>query len=193
LRVAANGRAFVILSPRTRNGDLLLEIDLSSGTQRLRTDARGSVAQFPSLFDIARSPDGSRVLLFPTGCSMVYLAATNGFSSCTEAQRYGPMLSFDAAGSSFSTGEQLFDSSMRRLKDFPRSPVRSYQSALTPDGRMAYLVSYERLVTTLVSGNEILERIQIPMATDRLFMAPDGAWLLLMSVTDARVARVDLR
>jgi hypothetical protein len=194
LRVAANGKAFVMLSHPTSSGDATVEIDLRTGAQRFRTDARGTWS-FPGWpKTMGRTNDHGRIYL-QSYCPRRYDSASDTFTPCmSEVRANYAGFTFDATGSRLTHGEHLLDADMRVL--WTAEPIQGLvpYAAITPDGGTLHLGVRQGLTRMRVADRIMLERVPVPVTVERVFVAPSGAWALAFQSRDgARVARVDLR
>jgi len=196
LRVAANGKAFVTLEGSAPSAYVLLEVDLRSGAQRIRTDAgNGGSIEGP----IERSLDHSRIVinggreLFQS-----YDAATDRFGPRRTAAVLGWRPSVDRTGQHVAIGVNVYDETLLWLRrmESPISGIGISESVITADGDYVYHRYFWGLVRSRVSDGEMLDRTPITVDPSLLRTAPDGTFLVAVesphSLT-SRVARIGLR
>jgi hypothetical protein len=192
IRVAANGKALVSLVNRTSSGDGMLEVDLRTLRQRLRTDARSTVPY--TLNATIASPDRSRIAQWDVGCSRFYVVATDAFTPCAGnfAAVFQPRhIAFDAAGSRMSLGNVAFDADFRMLKE---GRVLSSMSTgtISADGAYLYLGLNGAVTKMRIADGAMIERFTVPVNPQRLIASPAGDWLMVLD-GNMRGARIDLR
>ena len=195
LRLAANGKLIVVLLNGTPSQDEVVEVDLATGLQKIRTDARGVAAAVPSqLRSMGRNDDRSRLYILG-GCVSRYDAATDTFVACQSPLITGPDGdTFDATGSYMTFDSGVLDRDAQPLWTADPIDERSPNLALSPDGSRLYLGALQGLTTMRLSDKIMLERMTLPVNVDRIWVAPSGAWLLAFQRTGgARVVRIDLQ
>jgi hypothetical protein len=191
VRVAANGKVLVSLVNRTSSGDWMLEVNLGTLRQRIRTEARGMPYTMNATI---ASPDRSRIAQWDVSCSRFYVAATDAFSPCAVnyAAVFQPRhIAFDAAGSRMSLGNVAFDADFKLLREgriFSSLPV----GTISADGAYLYLGLFGGVTKMRIADGAMLERFNVPVTPQRLFASPTGNWLMVLDGT-MRAARIDLR
>jgi hypothetical protein len=193
LRVAANGKAIVMLSYRTSGGDIALEVDLATGVPKMRTDARNSS---PYPFALGATPDRSRIVLLDIPCPRSYLSATDSFGSCgTPTGFFGYRgLTFDAAGRRFSVGNSAFDLDFNLLRLGGSYDYNVSSAALSSDGDYLYLGIGASIIKTRIADGVMTERFNLPVEAQRVFVSPAGDWMAVFQTNSTvRATRVDLR
>jgi len=196
LRIAANGKMIVMLIWATSAGDEAVEVDLATGAQRIRTDARSAVN--PYVFwtlSMGRTPDRSRIYMLGSNCSNEYESATDSFTSCTPSVGAQGGLAFDASGSRFTTSNELLDANLQQL--WVHNPLNWQEGdklAISPDDATIYFGGPFGITAMRFADKTMMERIPIPLTAERLFVDPNGKWLLAFQNTyGGRVTRVDLQ
>jgi len=185
----------MILTNTTLNRDQAVEVDLTTGAQRIRTDA--GALNYLSAYWVQymdRTPDRSRIYFLSASCSSKYDAATDTFSPCG----YGlpsdaSGMTFDAAGTLLTRGPYVLDANMQTVW-FP-GVINQHvpYAALSPDGSTIYFGAGESITTARYSDRVMLERAPIPVNVSRMFVAPNGQWVLVFdSYAGSKVTRVDL-
>jgi hypothetical protein len=192
LAIAANGKLIVMLSAPTRSGDEAVEVDLATGAERIRTDARELSVPTPLWTRyMGRSPDRSRIY-FLGNCSVMYTAATDTFSApCGGDFVSGVMgFTFDTLGTRFTRGGLVVNADLSGRY----APPMGFTTAISPGGSTLYLGWTLSINVERYSDKLIVERIPIPITAERIFPSPDGKWLLaFQDYNGARVVRVDLQ
>ena len=186
IRIASTGVAIVLLSSATGSGDYTISVDLRSGTQRIRSDARGT--QTLPVGGLEWVPDRSRIAILGF-CTRSYLAATDAFTACgPPAQSDALAMTFDDAGTRLSFGSHVVDAGFNLIRS-----MHDQRVVVTSDGQ--YLLgSGNGYVTKMRIADGIFEeRWPVPFAVGQLFRTPDGNWLLAFDLARGRIVRVDLR
>jgi hypothetical protein len=193
VRVAANGKVFVILVGQTLNDNQLVEVDLAAGTDHVRTDAGnggliGGVWLEPSL---------DRSVLFLKGSEGIqkYVSATDAFSApqALHSQSVGG-LAVDATGAHVSVGWDFYDGAMQflRLLDTP-SPYPSIPMLLSPDGSTYYHALWPH---GILSGDTqtgyLIDRQRTPQSL-YMKMASDGSKIIFVDAQFGRLGVMDLQ
>jgi hypothetical protein len=196
VRVAANGKAIVGLDHWTAGGDDMVEVDLGTGAQRIRADARGASPYVRLL--AGPTPDRSRILMPDYGCLRSYVSATDAFTSCGATKTDYPWsltnVTFDAAGRLFTLGNGVFDPAYTTLRMAAAINFRMPIGALSPDGAFVYLGADQTVAKMRVADGAIVERFAVPVTVQRMMVSPTGDWLYVFQNDYAvRAARVDLR
>ncbi|HEX2079476.1 MAG TPA: hypothetical protein VHG08_17245 [Longimicrobium sp.] len=162
--IAANGRVLV-LARRTDGQDVVVEHDLATGVQRVRTDA----PEVPYPFvGVAASLDRSRLLL---GGGCVYRSDTDAFGPCEDmgAGRYVG----GAGGALWGHGTGVVDAALQPLLSIPYPGV----SALSADNRYAYVENFDLVRRVRIADGKVEDALEA-----RGFIAPqaspDGRYLV---------------
>ena len=187
VRVASTGVAIVTLTYATRSLDQVISVDLRTGAQRIRSDARGTYEM--GVRSTEHSHDRSRIVIMARFCARTYIAATDSFTPCADvAWGNGAIVTFDAAASRVAYGELLFDAELRLLRKRISSVL-----ALTPDGAAVFEGAGGYVRKARAADGIIVERFPIPVSAGLLYVTPDGKWLLVFEHGfQPRVARVEL-
>ena len=195
VRVAANGKMLVFLTYSTTSNDQVVEVDLATGKQRVRTDAR-LLATVDPLWTryLGRSPDRSRIYAVGTTAG-TYDAASDTFtisllgslSTCTG-------MTFDNAGAMLTRGNEVRDRDLQRVAEMYFAG-HGVCIAISPDGSTVYEADGGANLRSMSLGTQLMiERVPLPLAPDRLFVDPGGDWLLAFKTRQgAKVTRVALR
>ncbi len=192
LRVAVNGKALLPLEGMTSAAYTLLEVDLRTGAQHIRTDAGdngwvGGVA-------LARSFDHATMVLMsgPALSMQRYDAATDAFGPHLSARSpWAP--SVDGTGQRINVGLDIYDGSLQFLRRV-RSAVGDGvpARALSVDG--AYLYQGIRgMVRARVSDGLLQDRSPAPFVPDLIRVSADGTLLAMMNGVSGRICVMDLR
>jgi hypothetical protein len=181
LSTLSNGKVFVSAMTSASGSDQLIEVDLATGAQRVRTDAgENGYIHFSTM---ARSLDHSVVVL---NGAMTYFqrydASTDHFSARKVANT--PYLTpvLDAIGAHVVIGDELYDASLDYVRKIT-SPVPSVQDTthlvLSPDGAVLYqLLGRRGVVRVRVSDGALLDRIIDPIGANYMRLSDDGTLLL---------------
>jgi DNA-binding beta-propeller fold protein YncE len=196
LRIAANGKMLVMLTNMTAHGDQTVEVDLTTGAQRIRADARGlsTWSAYWTQF-MGRNDDRSRIYVLGMTCWSWYAASSDTFKPCGSGVYTDYMgMTFDAAGTHMTRGASVFDADTHALwGSGPINQIYPY-AAMSPDGASVYLGAGQGITTMRFADKTMLERVPIPVRAERLFLGPSGAWMLVFqNANGSRVTRVDLR
>ncbi len=209
LGVASNDKAFVTLWNGTGGGGLL-EYDLTSGAQQLRSDV-GTAGTIPSPANLLVSGDRQRMSLrwmpvpcCPNDAAQVYDAGTDAFGSVRMldfSNSRDIAASADEGGNHYLIGGYLLDSAMGTLRyiDQPTSPGGSLViSAMSADALYGYFsqsvedTSLGMIVKVLLADGSVVERFVLPEVCQRLMVLPDGDTLVGVGTTYTIYA-IDLR
>ena len=192
LRIAANGKMMILLTNATLQGNQTLEVDLTTGAQRIRTDAHW--LSEAALMD--RNPNRSRIYVLSIYCWSFYDASSDMFTSCANPP-YVPQLggmTFDATGQHMTYGAGVLDADTHVLWGMRGIYNQPATAALSPDGATVYFGAGQSLRTARLADTTMLSRTPIPVSPDRLFVAPNGQWLLaFQNLNSVMVTRVDLQ
>lgn len=176
--VTANGTVFVALPSATANMSQLLEVNLETGTQRIRTDAGdGGIIGSGNMVG---SLDHSVVLL--TGGPTYYQRYESGTDS------FGPResldgrgyIALDATGDRVAIGRDVYDGSLNFLRtvDSPIGPCCVSGTAISPAGDVVYQAWWPYVVRSRVFDGAILDRIRNPIQPSYLRVSADGKLLI---------------
>ena len=193
VRATANGTA--IISGAGQPGQLV-GFDLATQAQAVRQDAgdAGGVGQTPQ---IARSPDRSRLIVYPSkpaaSEAQLYLAASDSFTASV-AVPVPPVgfrgMSSNAAGSLWLIGNQLLDGSLAPLRQLGTG-IYAGTSVLSYDGLYAYVAVAEGVAKFRTSDGVQVELILLQDPPYELSITPDGNSLIAISGYGLQI--VDLR
>src|SRR5205823_5465778 len=163
LRIAANGKMIVMLNNPTSAGDEVVEVDLTTGVQRIRADAR-SLTSIYSLWTryMGRTPDRSRVYVLGFTCASHYESTTDSFAPCQSTVDTNGGVGFDATGTRLTTGNTVLDDNLQPLWTAEAIAQRRPIVRSSPDASTIYLGVDKSLRTMRFSDKVMLERIPIP-------------------------------
>ena len=191
VQVAANGKAFLPLQGSNASAYTMLEVDLTSGVQRIRTDAGnhgwvGGIA-------LARSFDHSTLVTNGNGPYFErYDALPDAFGPVLTARTsWGPTL--DGTGQHIVVGLDLYDANLQFVRQI-RSPMNGAvpTRALSPDG--VYLFEgLGGIIRARVSDGWLQDRSPAPFTPDLIRLSPDGTLLAMIELVHGWVAVMDLR
>ncbi len=181
VRIPANGKIFVRLNGATFLQTTLLEVDLSSGVERVRSDAgNNGVVGYVTM---ERSNDRGVMVLWQGQQLQRYDASGDVFGPLTAAASYASRFSLDATGSRLALGLDVFDAATlqfeRRVESSAWDPYLAV--ALSPDGQVLYHYSLPQGVLRAdASTGHLLERARTPAVTF-MRVSPDGTRLALLN------------
>ena len=193
VRVAANGKAFVVTGGQTSAARELIEVDLRTGAQRVRTEVGNGAT------GLVRSLDHT-VLVALGSSAWRYESATNAFGPAAPAARPGAV-SLDASGNRMATSLQIYDGSLGWQRSvysifYPNSlPL----SVLSADGEHLMQVHAQAgIVRSRTSDGALLDRTRYAGASgiSAIRAAPSGAFLVAVESNLAATSRItvmDLR
>lgn len=186
VRATANGKAMIsIVGGYTVDGGpgQLVELDLSTGTQTLRTDVgdSGAIGTMPLL---GQTPDRTRLIVSPssatTTAAQLYRSTTDSFGPSTPfpTPPAGVLsVSSDSTGSLWLLGNELLDGSLAPLRQL-ESGIYAGTSVLSYDGAYAYVSVPEGVAKVRTSDGTRVELILLQMPPYRLGITPDGNTLI---------------
>ena len=192
VRVASNRKAFISTLGNGVEAVELVEVDLTTGSQRVRDELGHEVST------IVRSLDHTRLVGLGT-VGRIYDPATDTFGAPGPAERYG-MLSLDATGRRMADGLAIYDESLR----FLRRAYDVYQGgrpivAMSADGEYLYQAHWKLgVLRSRTSDGALLDRTPnapgiMPTA---MRVSPSGAYLVVVESLDglsSRISVIDLR
>jgi hypothetical protein len=193
-RAMANGKVLVRLGGSNPAGLTLLEVDLTNGTQTIRTDAGdgGRVGEAT----LERSHDHT-VLMMHGGPSEFqrYQTSTNGFGTRESVTPYYARPSLDGNGGVLALGLDLYDGSLQFVRALESMVPGFIPSALAPSGEYAYQsLQPWGILRSRVSDGAIVDRTPSPVDATFARVSDDGAFLVQVYVGSPSVIRVvDLR
>jgi len=195
LRIAANGKMLVFLTYPTTSNDQVVEVDLATGEQRVRTDARMLTTVDPLWTRyLGRSPDRSRIYavgmtagIYDATSDTFTISLSGSLSTCTG-------MTFDNSGTVLTRGNEVRDQDLHRLAELYFAGV-AVCVAISPDGSTVYETDGGANMRSMTLATQLMiERVPLPLTPDRLFVDPGGDWLLAFKTRQgAKVTRVDLR
>jgi hypothetical protein len=147
---------------------------------------------------MVRTADHSAIVYLGGGCLGRYEAGLDRFVSCRSVDASYEYLSVDASGQRVLAGLEVYDGAGQMLRTLQRpfqwNPPKA--TALSPDGSDAYYaIGIAGLAHVRVSDGQLLERIPIPTIGGRVFVSPDGRWLVALpgeGTSSPDIAVVDL-
>jgi hypothetical protein len=194
----SNGKVFIAATNPSGYSNVLIEADLATGVQRVRTDAgvngniNGNV--------MGRSLDHSVVVLNGgPDFFQRYDVATDHFGARKSVSGYAhPVL--DATGTRVAVGLDVYDGSLQYLRQMS-SPFRysgaAIPTALSADGNVLYqLFARPGVVRSRVSDGAILDRVINAIRPDQIRISDDGTMLVTFPRFDGLtgdVSTIDLR
>ena len=200
VRVSGRNKALVFLGPPPGYSGAwgrLLEYDLASGAQRMRTDVQWSnPGVLTALTPMVRSQDRSRILLlFDGSCcpetGQIYASQADTFlTRRPTVEVYGAPLSVSANGNRFLVARTLFDANLDN--PIPFNPPGDWRaSALSPAGDTAYFKAGAGVFRTQVADGATLQLVRLPEPPVQLVALPHPGERLLV-VMEKTISLVDL-
>lgn len=198
VRTLSNGKAFVSLAGSMPTAYLLMEVDLASGAQTIRTDAGESGYVGGGL--LGRSLDHSVVVVNggPTYFQR-YDVATDHFGARKSASVYDVTPVLDATGRYVAVGLDVYDQSLDHLRrvSSPVLPGGVIPTALSADGEVLHqMLSTTGLIRSRVSDGAILDRTLNPIGALEMRISDDGAVLVTtveVSNNSSKISTIDIR
>jgi hypothetical protein len=195
VRVLSNGKAFVTLEGLGESAFQLIDVDLATGEQHLRTDA-GNGGQI--IAAMGRSLD-HKVLVVNGGAGAFqrYDIATDHFGP-GRSPKAGGLPVLDATGQYVAVGFDIYDESLQYLRgvDSPVLPA-TVPTVLSPDGQMLYqLLSGTGVLRSRVSDGIIVDRAHNPIRGLQLWISDDGTLIVTAGFDDenpSNISTIDMR
>jgi hypothetical protein len=196
VKTAANGKAFVLLQGSAPSAYRLMEVDLGTGVQRLRTDAgdSGNVGGAA----IQRSADHSTLIL-SSGVTLFqrYDAATDAFGPRHSTSRIAG-LTVDPTGQHVALGLDVYDATLQFLLTVHSQYAGEIiPTAFSGDGLVLYqAIPYQWIVRSRLSDGAILDHSPSPIFPALIRMSPDGTMLIIVDnncCATNRIATMDMR
>lgn len=192
-RAVRGGRVITgILNANGNEALPLVELELATGTQRLRSEGLGGFG----LRWLHRSADHSTVVVGRWTCVQRFHVPTSSLSDCRVIGGSGqPSLSAD--GKILALGTALFDGSLTPIRQVETVGGGIEMNALiAPDGAMVYHEASPGLLRSRVSDGKLLDRTSTKntFASPRMTISPDGRWLIRFPYPSANmtVSLIDL-
>ena len=196
VRVASNGKAIVAFRDFNARLQSVLEVDLTTGQQRGRPEARGT--NVVSDAQLTRSPDRSVVMLGNEAWFFQRYDAIPDTFSPQRQPRHSGLLSLNAGGSITAMGTSLYDASMQfvRAVQTPGGGP-SANTLLSVDGEFLFLPDWRLgIVRSRVSDGGLADRTPIAIRPNHIRVSPDGTMLVVIErqiIGSSRISTIDLR
>jgi hypothetical protein len=183
VRATTNRKVFIGLEASVAGAATLLELDLVTGVERVRTDAGdGGDIDFGTL---EVSPDRT-VLVVSGGLHGIqrYEASTDAFGAPRSITPRAGTPSLNGPGTRFVVGLNVFDESVELIRRVDsRTPTAGNftpPSILTPDGEHVYhLYGTLGMIRSRTSDGGMVDRTPLPFM-EELRISPSGAILVLV-------------
>lgn len=197
VRTLSNGKAFVSVLGSVLSASVLIEVDLATGAQRVRTDAGDG--GYVGGSGIARSLDHT-VAVVNGGDSYFqrYDVASDHFGPRMSANNTSTLV-VDATGRRIAVGFDIYDESLQHLRRVS-SPLRVgdvVPTALSADGAVFYEMLYSTgLVRASVSDGALLDRTRNPIGAAQMSISDDGTLIVTATPTfeyPSKISAIDLR
>jgi hypothetical protein len=196
LRVMTGGRVFIAVTfDGSGFGGQVVEYDLATRTQRLRTDV-GVNQSVTELTRLARSADRQRLLLLIDGscCPLwgfVYNAQTDQWSSRFDTvNRFSPSVATNTDGSRFLIGGTLFSGTLTFLQTYSPTGYTDGPTALASDGVTGFFATPDGVLQVGLADGITTRTMQTSGAPVQLFVLPNGKALVVLTGTTVHVFRL---
>jgi hypothetical protein len=170
IAVTGNHKAFIRLGAFVSTQARLVEFDLASRGERIRTDAGESgIVRYAHL-----GTAGDRTALVLTvGDDHLqhYEAASDAFGPLRDMRSPHPP-AVDRTGSLVLVGSDLYDAALDFLRELEPATVLPY--ALAPAADYAYRADGRGLQRARLTDGRAVDRIAFPFPVNRITLAPDG-------------------
>jgi hypothetical protein len=202
VRVTANNKIFTSLTfGGSGYGGNVVEYDLGTGIQQVRTDVGLNGGLVTERAPMARSGDGTRLLMLEDDAccpesARVYASASDGFGARTgTVDEFLPSLSGNATGTAWLIGSELFQPDLTPIRDLSPPGWRPGAilgwspgpSVLSPDGSAAFFGTPYGVVKVNTANGAVLESFRLPVAPTGLGISPDGTTLIVTRGTSVLV------
>lgn len=192
LRVAANGKLFVMLHRTTLGGHRILDVDAATGASVVRTDAGGFSGGIGQWWRRTASGQGAELLYFgDVGCPRFYASSLDAFGACGPAalgELEASQLSVDSASGRLLIAGRLYDAQLAALGQLPETTV----GALLPGGEFAVVAWGNGIAKMRLSDGRVLRHLSLSFGTTpgRILFTADGD--ALVESGGGGVRRIDL-
>lgn len=183
LRITGDGRAMIGLMSDRADGGRILELDLVTGQQRIRSEATDGLGT-GSGTSLVRSRDRSLLLIRTLGKMRAYDADLDAFGPLV-VQPQGKA-SVDDEGQTVLVRDQVLSRDLS-----PRGSISLFQNenylngAVAPDGSRLFIQIAKGFYRFDAAGLELIDRVNAEHAYGHLFFADGGRSLLTTSNTVA--------
>ena len=183
-RALANGHAMVAIGANQLAGTALLDVDLATGAQRVRTDA--AVNGLTGLLYMGRSSDGNVLATNSpdTHCLRRYDVRTDSFSACVAPRSGNLTPALDSTGQRIAISTDVYDAAMNLLPGgIDLTPGSIWPSALSSDGTtLLQLMGNQGLISRDAATGRILGKTPMPFYADLSQLSADGKTLAFVNV-----------
>ena len=189
VRIMSNGKLFVFLSWGTRNDDVVVEVDLKTGAQKIRTDApRTSATSTNWTYSVERSGDRSRLFVVN---SARYDAGTDTWTTITDLLGSAFGVTTNTTGTQLTMTNLILDANFGTLWTADASMQGTTVLGMSSDGVMVYIGAGRSLTMMRNADKVLLERTPLPTNAERVFAVPGGRFVLVFeNSSGAKVTRV---
>jgi hypothetical protein len=197
IRTLANGHAFVTEGLGDAASQTLLDLNLQTGADRVRTDAGANGVVGPAA--LARSYDHRVVALdvrnnFSAELQR-YDVGTDGFGSLVPHDPwFQPAV--DGTGAHIALGTTVYDAALnvQRVCESPANGQGLFLVALSFDGTALYhAVSPFGLLRDSVANGQLVERARLPFSPYLFLASPDNKMAIAFDNQHRRIAVIDLQ
>lgn len=190
----ANGKAIIGLGGPAPSQAELLEVDLTSWAESLRSDGGSATG----VFLIERSPNHDRLIAGDhTGMVEIYNSATDQFGPLTMPPNNGGSFWFSADGQVLVEGTVILDQGLHAVGSVRNlNPGGVTPSVLTPDGQRLFYGTSQGLVQARLSDGQLVDRSTEPLWSRDMRITDDGLLAVFRyaeSSSSGQVGVIDLR
>lgn len=189
VKVAANGKAFLPLEGNNASAFTLVEVDLASGAERIRSDAGQNGLLGGAALE--RSYDHATLVTNGNGTEFQrYDVASDAFGPLLTARStWGP--SVDGTGQHIVVGLDLYDANLQYVRSI-RSLFGVPTRAVSPDG--SYLFeAWRGVIRARLSDGALQDRSPAPFTPTLARVSSDGTTLAMFDFVSGQIAVMDLR
>lgn len=192
LSVTASGRVLLMLVRAAMpTGYGTIEVDLATGTSRIRRDAHPYDESNDAGFWMGASPSRDRIAIVGPGCRRWFYSASGTFSTCKPGRSGDGMqsrgVSFSASGHRVFVGGRVYDESFDVVARLP-----DWNGVLSADGQFVWVLDRGRLVKIRVSDQRRVLALRLPGPVDRLMRIGNTDELLLIQDTAMRIGKLSV-
>ena len=196
IRIAANGKALIVLGGINDTGTGILELDLATGVQRRRQDWNDALNY--TAIGIERSHDASTIILHGGPKQFRrYDAATDQLGPEQSADPHFTRPAVDATGRRVAIGPDVYGEDLLVLRRMSVKVPLQAVTALSTDGEYVYTLSaLQGIIRSRVSDGATVDRIPNPIVPSLIRVSGDGRWIVTADPAlfqDGRISVVELR
>jgi DNA-binding beta-propeller fold protein YncE len=178
--VTANGTAVVQVNNTFTQLTRTAQVDLATGVGRLRRDVTSTLGTSSHRWRrLATTSNGARIVIADLGCTRFYRQATDDVTPCVDIPWTGPPRTTSSTdGTRIGIGNQVVDADLAPVRTFP-----GHDLSISPDGqRVAYVVSFDRLVQATLADGSVTRATILPFAIDLILHAPESGAVIAVNL-----------